>query len=93
MSTTLQKNASTIAELTLEELDDAVRKALVKVAPESAEEELDPAVNFRDQIEFDSMDFVAFVLALEKTLGVKVPESDYPKLSSLEGCRHYFVPA
>lgn len=73
-----------------EEIKAAVARALAGVAPESAGEKLEPAVNFRDQMDFDSMDFVAFVLALEKDLGVKVPELDYPKLSSLDGCVAYF---
>ncbi len=73
-----------------EEIRLAVARALASAAPESAGEELDPGVNFRDQMDFDSMDFVAFVLALEKDVGVKVPELDYPKLSSLDGCVAYF---
>ena len=73
------------------EIRAAVCRALAGVAPESAGEELLPAVNFRDQMDFDSMDFVAFVLALEKDLGLKVPELDYPKLSSLDGCVAYLT--
>ncbi len=69
----------------------AVARALAGVAPESAGEELEPDVNFRDQMDFDSMDFVAFVLALEKDVGVQVPELEYPKLSSLDGCVAYFA--
>jgi len=76
-----------------EKIKAAVARALAGIAPESAGEELDPAVNFRDQMDFDSMDFVAFVLALEKDLEAKVPELDYPKLSSLDGCVAYFTAA
>jgi len=73
-----------------DEVKAAVKKALARVAPEAEDEELRPEVNFRDQIELDSMDFVGFVLELEKELGVKVPELQYPKLSSLNGCVGYF---
>jgi len=73
-----------------DEIKAAVRKALLEIAPEAEDEELKPEVNFRDQIELDSMDFVAFVLELEKELGVKVPELQYPRLSSLNGCIAYF---
>lgn len=73
-----------------EDVKTAVRKALAQIAPEAEDEELVPEVNFRDQIELDSMDFIAFVLELEKELGVKVPELQYPKLSSLNGCIAYF---
>lgn len=76
---------------TEEEIRAAVTAALSSMAPESVDVELEPAVNFRDQIEIDSMDFVGFVLALEKELGVKVPELEYPGLSSLDGCVSYFA--
>lgn len=38
------------------------------------------------------MDFLSFVLNLERRLGLHVPEVDYPKLSNLQGCVDYFTP-
>lgn len=67
----------------------AVRKVLAEVAPESAELELKPAVNFRDQFDFDSVDFLNFTLALGRELAVDIPELDYPRLSNLNGCLAY----
>jgi hypothetical protein len=32
------------------------------------------------------MDFLNFIIALDEELHVGIPESEYPKLSSLEGC-------
>jgi hypothetical protein len=32
------------------------------------------------------------VLGLEQRFGIKVPEVDYPKLSSLSGCIAYLMP-
>jgi len=72
------------------EIRTAVRKALTEVAPETEGEEIDPEVHFSEQFELDSMDFVGVVLALEKILEVKIPETDYPRLSSLRGCVKYF---
>lgn len=71
------------------EIDRLVRNALASVAPESAEQALDPAVDFRDQMDFDSMDFLKFVVALQEATGVTVPETDYPQLASLDGCIEY----
>jgi acyl carrier protein len=72
---------------------DAIRReilrALAEVVPDADPERLRPGVAFRDQIEIDSLDFLNFVLALEKRLGVRIPEADYPKLSALEGCLAY----
>jgi len=71
-------------------LKQRIGEALRTVAPEAQLEQLDPAVNFRDQIDIDSVDFLSFVLALEKTVGIRIPEIDCPKLSSLNGCLTYF---
>jgi acyl carrier protein len=72
---------------------DALRKlvleSLTEVAPEVEPQALDPARAFRDQVEIDSLDFLNFVLGLERRLGVRIPESDYPRLASLEGCLAY----
>lgn len=76
--------------MTEEQIRAAVEKALNSVAPDTRGATIDPQVNFRDQFEIDSMDFVGFVLALDKELGVTTPETDYPLLSSLGGCVRYF---
>ena len=77
--------------MTEDEIKNIVLKALATIAPELAEEEIDPAVNFRDQFDFDSMDFLRFATALHQELGVDIPEKDYPKLSSLSGCIDYLA--
>ena len=66
--------------------------SLTKVAPDVDPNALDPDINFRDQFEVDSVDFLSFVLDLEKRLGIKIPEIDYPKLSSMKGCFAYLEP-
>jgi acyl carrier protein len=50
---------------------------------------LDPDLAFRDQFEIDSVDFLNFVIGLEKQLGRRIPEADFPRLSSLKGCLDY----
>lgn len=71
------------------EIKAAVVEALVSVAPDIAGEEIEPKTNFRDQFDFDSMDFLNFTIALHKKLGVAIPEGDYPRLSNLAGCLAY----
>ena len=72
-----------------EEIRQAVLDELQTVAPEADLGSLEPVTSFRDQIDIDSMDFLNFMLALEKRLGVRIREVDYPKLSSLDGCIAY----
>jgi len=72
-----------------EELRRIVLDVLAKFVPEIVEIEVQSTVNFRDQVEMDSLDFLNFVLALEERFGIELPETDYPKLSSLGGCLGY----
>jgi acyl carrier protein len=68
---------------------DIVLKELVSIAPELEGEEIDPDLNFRDQFDFDSIDFINFAIGVHKKLEIDIPEVDYPKMSSLSGCIAY----
>jgi acyl carrier protein len=48
-------------------------------------------VSFRDQLDIDSMDFLNFVIAVHEALHVEIPEADYPKLATLNGCVEYLA--
>lgn len=74
--------------------DDIKKVALEligKIAPDADLEKLDPAVPFRNQFEFDSVDFVNFAAALQGRLGVEIPEEEYPELATLNGCIAYLA--
>jgi acyl carrier protein len=73
-------------------LSDLVLDSLTKAAPDIDRNLLDPGMNFRDQFEIDSVDFLGFVLDLEKRLKIRIPEVDYPKMSSMNGCLAYLGP-
>lgn len=75
--------------MTNEALKSKVIDAFLKVSPEADVTSINPTENFRDQFEIDSVDFLNFILTLEEQLGIKIPEVDYPKLSSLSGCLTY----
>ena len=68
------------------DLSDSIHQTLRHVV-HNAPAELDPDAPFRDQFEMDSLDFLNFVLALEKEHGVKIPEVRYPRCASLAGAR------
>jgi acyl carrier protein len=72
-----------------EQLSALILDTLTSVAPDVDPGTLDPDVAFRDQVEIDSVDFLNFVIALEKKLDRRIPETDFPRLSSLKGCLDY----
>lgn len=63
-----------------------VLRLLGEIAPEADLAGLNPDVSFRDQLDLDSMDFLNFVVSLHKTFHMEIPESDYPKYMTLNGC-------
>jgi acyl carrier protein len=77
--------------MTEEQIRNAVLAALSDVAPELDVQSFDPRGQLREQLDLDSMDFLNFVLGLHKTLGVDIPEPDYRKIGTLDGCVAYLT--
>lgn len=72
-----------------EDIKHTVLRILGDIAPETDLAALKSDVSLRDQLDLDSMDFLNFVIALHQSLGVDIPEGDYPKLATLNGCLAY----
>ena len=70
-------------------LRETALKLIAEVAPEADLANLDPHQRFRDQFDFDSIDYLNFAERLEETLEIKIPENDLPLLSTLESCLGY----
>jgi len=75
--------------MTTDEIKATVLRLLGEIAPEADLTRLDPGANFRDQLDIDSMDFLNFVIALHEALQVEIPEGDYARVSTLNGCAAY----
>jgi acyl carrier protein len=71
------------------ELMDFVKRTLFSVAPDLEGETVDPDRTFHDQFEIDSMDFLNFVIGLNKQTGLEIPEAEYPKLQTASGVVDY----
>jgi acyl carrier protein len=72
-----------------EEIRRTALTVLTDVAPDIDVSDVDPTMNLQEQFDLDSLDFYNFVVALHEQLGVDVPERDYPKLATLDGCVTY----
>ncbi len=72
--------------LTPDDIRQTVLRLLGEIAPEADLAALRPGVSFRDQLDIDSMDFLNFIIMIHKTFGVEIPEADYPKYGTLNGC-------
>jgi acyl carrier protein len=70
-----------------------VLQILGRIAPEADLGYLQPDKGFRDQFDFDSVDFLNFALALQEETKLPIPEEDFPCLATLNGCIRYLSPA
>ena len=77
--------------MTHEELVAKLLSMITEIAPDVDPATVIPAIDFRDQFDFDSMDTLNFAIALHRELGVDVPEAEYSRLASLDKCVAYLA--
>ena len=75
--------------MTREEIRAKILEVIAQIVPDEDLDNLKGDISIRDQIEFDSMDFLDVVMELRKRYGVEVPEDDYMELSTLDGSVDY----
>ncbi len=72
--------------MTDQELKTIVLDALKRIAPETDPAKVAGGLDLREELDLDSMDFLNFVVGLHERLHVDIPESEYRRLYTLDGC-------
>jgi acyl carrier protein len=75
--------------MTRDELASVLRSILGGIAPEVDLARARTDRDLRDELDIDSMDFLRFVVGIHERLAVEVPESDYPRIRTLDSCLAY----
>lgn len=75
--------------MTGQDIQTVIREELGNIAPEADINAVDRSADLREALDIDSMDFLNFVTAVHRRLGIEIPEKDYPKLFTLEGAIKY----
>lgn len=75
--------------MTQDEIKAVIIRELGKIAPEVDPIGIDPDVEFRQQVDLDSMDLLNLMIAVCEAVGVDVPEADYPRMATLNGAASY----
>jgi acyl carrier protein len=75
--------------MTPDEARQVFFEELGNIAPEWDPAEIDPQEDIREAMDIDSMDVLNLVIALHKRLGFDIPESDYGKLTTIDGAIAY----
>jgi acyl carrier protein len=71
------------------EIRSTLLHVLGEIAPEADAARIDPDASLREQLDLDSMDVLNVMVALHEALHVDIPETDYPKLATLNGAIAY----
>lgn len=71
------------------ELQEQVLAILTRIAPDIDAADIRPERPFREQFEFDSMDFLNFCTALGSHFELAIEDRDYLRLGSLAGCLRF----
>ena len=79
--------------MTREDIREDILDILAAIAPDEDLSQIDDAVNFRDQLELDSMDFLDIVMELRKRHRIQIPEDDYIHLASMNSTVAYLEPS
>lgn len=86
-----ERDMTTRVTLTPDTVKTVVLQQLQQLAPEADFDRLNPGEDVRRALDIDSFDFLNLLIALEKILGVSVPEADAGRLSSLDDLVGYLV--
>ena len=78
--------------MTSAELRESIIGILKEIAPDEDYDGLKDDVSFRTQLEMDSMDMLDVVLGLRRLYKLPIPESDYPRLDSMNSTIEYLLP-
>ncbi len=77
--------------MSAEEIRAGVVAELTAIAPEVEEGDLADAELLREQVDLDSMDWLNFLVRLNKRFGVDIPESRYASLRTIDDLTAYIA--
>jgi len=78
--------------MTREDIKALILEIIHDIDDEADFDNLQPDQPLRDQLDLDSMDFLDIVMELRKRHQLQIPESDYPRLATLNSCADYLEP-
>jgi acyl carrier protein len=77
--------------MNLDQARTHVAAVLGRIAPEVDLDEVPGDVDFREEVDLDSMDFLSLVEGLKESTGVDIPEEDYEKVQTIDGLTGYLA--
>lgn len=75
--------------MTRDEIKAVLFDEISNIAPEIDASGVDDRADLLEALDIDSIGFLNLMIALDKRLGVNVPEADYPRLRTIRGAVAY----
>jgi acyl carrier protein len=77
--------------MTAEEARNVLTEAFLDVAPDADPSTVSGDANSREELSIDSMDFLAVLERVADETGIEIPETDYPKIETMDGFVAYLA--
>lgn len=77
--------------MTKDAIKSTVIKAILEIAPDIEEDEIELNENIQRSLEIDSFDFLKILTQIDRETGVSVPEVDYAKVDTIENMAEYIL--
>lgn len=77
--------------MTTDEAKTLIFDILEEIAPEVDTSEVDASIDLSEQLDLDSMDYLTWMLAINKRTGIDIPQRDVSKFLTIEGAAEYLV--
>ena len=74
-----------------DEIKAVLLQEIGNIAPEADLSRLDPAADFREELDIDSIGFLNLIIALAERLKIPIPEKDYGRLRTVESGLRYLT--
>ena len=76
-----------------DEIKIVLLQEIGNIAPEADLSKVDPAADFREELDIDSIGFLNLIIALAERLKIPIPERDYACLRTIESAIGYLTAA
>lgn len=77
--------------MTTDQAKDLIFSVLDDIAPEVDASVIDHSVDLTEQLDLDSMDYLNWMLAINKATGIEIPQRDVSKFLTIDGAANYLV--
>jgi acyl carrier protein len=77
--------------MTIDEAKSVIFRVLADIAPEVDPTTVDHAVDLTEQLDLDSMDYLSWMLAINKATGIEIPQRDVSRFLTIDGAAGYLV--